>query len=68
MTREGACVCVREGARINAMHVSINHYPTNVLSWYSHGGVQDDICHKVASCEGKTTARISGDGYASSTL
>ena len=25
-------------------------------------GVQDDICHKVASCEGKTVAGISRDG------
>ena len=30
VTREGACVREREGARINAMHVSVNHYPTNV--------------------------------------
>ena len=30
MTREGACVREREGARINAMHVSLNHYPKNV--------------------------------------
>ena len=34
------------------------------MSWYSHGGVQDNICHKVASCEGKTAAGISRDGYA----
>ena len=31
MTREGVCVREREGACINAMmHVSVNHYPTNV--------------------------------------
>ena len=41
--------------------------------WSSYGvvvfsrGVQDDICHKVASCEGKTAAGISRDGYASIT-
>ena len=34
-----------------------------VFSW----GVQDEICHKVASCEGKTAAEISRDGYASIT-
>ena len=37
------------------------------MSWYSHEGVQDDICHKVATCEGKTAVGISRDGYASST-
>ncbi|XP_048574232.1 protein FAR1-RELATED SEQUENCE 5-like [Triticum urartu] len=31
------------------------------MSWYSQG-VQDDICHKVASCESKTAAGISRDG------
>ena len=30
VTREGVCVREREGARIKAMHVSVNHYPTNV--------------------------------------
>ena len=28
VTREGACVREREGARINAMHVSVNHTPS----------------------------------------
>ena len=32
------------------------------VSWYSHGGVQDDICHKVASCEGKTLPEYPGTG------